>query len=224
MANQVVASEPKVIWRDADGDRLTLSPAWNHLAVESDGGVGILDLPTDPADKVRLLSNLVDAMGMEWDGLREKPRPFRVGDVVKVAGHGTWTVIAVGENRLFGRGVTTGAETSWRLSSCTLITPAEEVEQGEVEQSEEHECGLFIGRVCAECGKVPGSTVEQSEGEWRHGMEQVSITETLGRHINGVEVQGFRQRGDVIPRGMCSPGGGVIGLADENDMVWVDKR
>ena len=122
--------EGRTFWTDHQGD-LIADEWWDdeHVMVAKSGRMYVpVYLPTEPADIDRMLSDLADAMGREWEGLRAKPRPFRVGDVVH------WR-----SNKMEVRGV--DGEDLWIRSSygvyrsavaenCTLITPAEEVEQG----------------------------------------------------------------------------------------------
>ena len=70
-----MASQPEIIWTDSNGDHLALSPVWNHLSVSSEGGTGIVSLPTDHDDKVAVAAAFVDALGLECDGFRAKAEP-----------------------------------------------------------------------------------------------------------------------------------------------------
>jgi hypothetical protein len=121
----------RVLWTDPDGDRLCVdAEGWTM----SDGSrsVEAVYLPTDHDDKVTVAAAFVDALGLEpcEGGFRAKPRPFQVGDVVGVWRGSAFTVLHVGSERLFV--VAEDAhEYAIEHHRCTLITPAEEVEQGE---------------------------------------------------------------------------------------------
>lgn len=52
------------LWQDANGDLVRVNPDYGILAVESEGGTGLVALPTDPARKRQLVAELAEAMGL----------------------------------------------------------------------------------------------------------------------------------------------------------------
>lgn len=143
----------RVLWTDPDGDRLCVdAQGWTM----SDGSrlVEAVYLPTDHDDKVTVAAAFVDALGLEpcEGGFRAKPRPFRVGDVVRVPRRVALRLDgAVDPLRPFGdddlevRGVDgaelwvrhpAGRNSTVNADACRLITPAEEVERGTEEETE----------------------------------------------------------------------------------------
>lgn len=52
------------LWQDDNGDLVRVNPDYGVLAVESEGGTGLVALPTDPARKRQLVAELAEAMGL----------------------------------------------------------------------------------------------------------------------------------------------------------------
>lgn len=133
---------------------------------------GDVTFSSDPVDIDRALTTVAAAMGREpWEGgFRAKARPFQVGDLVRRCTPSVDESDPVDDGEILGgpwdeqgddvvavRNLAGSEVELWLTSECRLITPAEEVERGAEEDATEHECGLFLGSVCAECGKVDGS-------------------------------------------------------------------
>ena len=143
-----MSDETRIIWTDHQGDRIGVD-SWDDgeqvLFAES----GFDAVLPHPDDKHKLLTELADALGMEWEGLRAKPRPFRKDDVVEHENGGRATVQHVGRYLLFvddGR-----SEMAWMADECTLITPAEEVEQQEEAVESHHGTRSRKPTGCAAC-------------------------------------------------------------------------
>ena len=157
----MATKQGRILWVDAALDRLVVRP--NEVdgrsmlvSVDDDGGqhAGGVYLPTAPSDCDRLLTDLAAEMGREpcEGGFRAKPRPFRVGDVVRVPRRVALRLDgAVDPLRPFGdddlevRGVDgaelwvrhpAGRNSTVNADACRLITPAEEVERGTEEETE----------------------------------------------------------------------------------------
>ena len=52
------------LWRTPTATSSPGHPGYGILAVESEGGTGLVALPTAPADKRRLVAELAEAMGL----------------------------------------------------------------------------------------------------------------------------------------------------------------
>ena len=81
------------LWQDANGDLVRVNPDYGILAVESEGGTGLVALPTDPARKRRAgKDELVPfrVCGATCDSVDILSRPFFLPDTLDT---GDWIEI-----------------------------------------------------------------------------------------------------------------------------------
>lgn len=175
----------RTIWTDRQGD-LICDEWWDgdneaeHVLVAQSPANNVCTpvfLPTDHDDKVAVAAAFVDALGLECDGFRAKARPFQVGDVVRHRhlGGACMEVRAVDGDDLWLR-QSIGVNFTVAAADCTLITPAEEVERGEVEQSE-GEWRTPSAEEVVEASRVGANVLQvrhvETDDEWAGGCSGV---------------------------------------------------